>query len=140
MNPAFEYGLVRSQCRVQALRIGHRTPRRLAAAEGLRNCAEKLTNHLEICRPRSLSGRPQGPGQVETAARRSAEQDDPHNLTRCRATACRATTPFEPAGYLGKAGNTGSFSTSRASCWMMSVAFRFAAIFLMRSIEATVWA
>ena len=27
---------------------------------------------------------------------------------------------------------------SRASCWMMTVAFRFAAIFLMRSIDATV--
>ena len=44
------------------------------------------------------------------------------------------------SNYFANAGNTGNFSMSRASCWMMTVAFRFAAIFLMRSIEATVWA
>ena len=42
--------------------------------------------------------------------------------------------------YFANAGNTGNLSTSRASCWMMTVAFRFAAIFFRRSIEATVWA
>jgi hypothetical protein len=44
------------------------------------------------------------------------------------------------SNYFAKAGNTGNFSMSRASCWITTVAFRFDAIFLMRSIEATVCA
>ena len=42
--------------------------------------------------------------------------------------------------YFANAGVGGSFSTSRASCWMMMVAFRLAAIFFKRSSEATVCA
>ena len=43
-------------------------------------------------------------------------------------------------GYFADAGKTGNLSTSRASCWMMTVALEFAAIFLTRSSEASVWA
>jgi hypothetical protein len=39
--------------------------------------------------------------------------------------------------YFAAAGNAGSLPTSRASCWMMTVAFRFVAIFLKRSIQAS---
>ena len=42
--------------------------------------------------------------------------------------------------YFADAGNAGNFPTSRASRWMMTCAFRFDAICLMRSIDATVWA
>ena len=41
-------------------------------------------------------------------------------------------------GYFAAAGNAGSLPTSRGSCWMMTVALRFAAIFLKRSTEASV--
>src|SRR5262249_46980560 len=44
---------------------------------------------------------------------------------------------FLAGGYFAEPGNAGSFATSRASCWMMTVALRFAAIFLKRSIEAS---
>src|SRR5262249_60657408 len=47
---------------------------------------------------------------------------------------------FISSGYFADAGNAGNLSTSRASCWMMTVALRFAAIFLRRSSDATVWA
>ena len=40
--------------------------------------------------------------------------------------------------YFADAGNAGNFSMSRASCWMMTLALRLSAIFLMRSIDATV--
>jgi hypothetical protein len=40
--------------------------------------------------------------------------------------------------YFADAGKTGSLPTSRASCWMMTVALRLAAIFLKRSSEASV--
>lgn len=58
----------------------------------------------------------------------------------------RVIVPFEVAEEvraggqtgLGVAGNTDSLPTSRASCWMMTVALRLAAIFLKRSIAATV--
>lgn len=43
-------------------------------------------------------------------------------------------------GYFAASGKAGNFPTSRASCWMMSVAFRFAASCLMRSMEANVCA
>jgi hypothetical protein len=36
--------------------------------------------------------------------------------------------------YFAAAGNAGSLSMSRASCWMMTVALALAAIFFMRSI------
>src|SRR5258708_2321881 len=42
--------------------------------------------------------------------------------------------------YFAAAGNAGSLATSRASCWITTVALRFAAIVLMRSSDATVWA
>jgi hypothetical protein len=42
--------------------------------------------------------------------------------------------------YFAAVGNAGSLSRSRASCWMMTVALEFAAIFLTRSREASVWA
>ena len=45
-----------------------------------------------------------------------------------------------PGNYFANAGNAGNFPTSRASRWMMTCAFRFDAICLMRSIDATVWA
>ena len=41
------------------------------------------------------------------------------------------------SNYFADAGNTGNFSRSRASCWMMTLAFRFDAMLLMRSIDAT---
>jgi hypothetical protein len=41
-------------------------------------------------------------------------------------------------GYFAAAGNAGSLSMSRASCWMITLAFIFAAIFLIRSIDAKV--
>ena len=40
--------------------------------------------------------------------------------------------------YFAATGNAGSLPMSRGSCWMMTVAFRLAAIFLMRSSEAIV--
>jgi len=40
--------------------------------------------------------------------------------------------------YFAAAGNAGSLPMSRMSCWMMTVALRFATICFMRSIEATV--
>ena len=51
---------------------------------------------------------------------------------------CRA--PAAARAYFAAAGYAGSFSMSRASCWMMTFAFRFSEIFLIRSIDATVWA
>ena len=50
---------------------------------------------------------------------------------------------FEPSvlgAYFAAAGNAGSFSTSRASCWMITVALVFAPIFLRRSSDAIVCA
>ena len=41
---------------------------------------------------------------------------------------------FEPHAYFTADGNAGSFSTSRASCWMITVALEFAAIFLSREV------
>jgi hypothetical protein len=52
---------------------------------------------------------------------------------------CRPTGVLLSA-YFADAGNTGSLPTSRASCWMMTVALRLAAIFLKRSSEPSVWA
>src|SRR2546429_9853364 len=40
--------------------------------------------------------------------------------------------------YFAAAGNAGNLPMSRRSCWMMTTAFRFAAIFLKRSSEAMV--
>ena len=40
--------------------------------------------------------------------------------------------------YFAAAGKAGSLSMSRGSCWMMTVAFRFFAICLKRSNEASV--
>src|SRR4030095_12186455 len=42
------------------------------------------------------------------------------------------------APYFAAAGNAGSLPMSRMSCWMTTVAFTFATICFMRSIEATV--
>src|SRR5262249_23641995 len=42
--------------------------------------------------------------------------------------------------YFAAVGNAGNLSMSRASCWMITVALRFAASFLMRSIDASVCA
>ena len=42
------------------------------------------------------------------------------------------------ASYLAAAGKAGSLATSRASCWMMTVALVAAAIFFTRSSEASV--
>ena len=50
-----------------------------------------------------------------------------------------ARSPVLPELLRGR-GNAGNFSTSRASCWMMTCALKFVAICLMRSIDATVWA
>ena len=44
----------------------------------------------------------------------------------------------DPDPYFAAAGNAGSLPMSRMSCWMTTVAFRFATICFMRSIEATV--
>jgi len=52
----------------------------------------------------------------------------------------RAGKPVEHRTYFAAAGNAGSFSTSRASCWMITVALVFAAIFLSRSSDAMVCA
>ena len=46
---------------------------------------------------------------------------------------------LKPAPYFAEAGNAGNLSTSRASCWMMTVALEPATIFLTRSSEASVW-
>src|SRR5262245_407596 len=46
-------------------------------------------------------------------------------------------TELAALGYFAAAGNAGSLFTSRASCWMMTVALKFAAIFLKRSIDAS---
>jgi hypothetical protein len=53
---------------------------------------------------------------------------------------CGGSLLLRTCYYFAEAGNAGNLSTSRASCWMMTVALRFAAIFLMRSIDATVCA
>jgi hypothetical protein len=50
---------------------------------------------------------------------------------------CHPTGAFLSA-YFADAGKTGSLPTSRASCWMTTVALRLAAIFLKRSSEASV--
>ena len=42
--------------------------------------------------------------------------------------------------YFAAAGKAGSLPMSRRSCWMITVALRFAAIFFIRSIDATVCA
>jgi hypothetical protein len=52
----------------------------------------------------------------------------------------RAGKPVDRRAYFAAAGNTGNFSTSRASCWMITVALVFAAIFLRRSSDAMVCA
>src|SRR5262249_56499841 len=52
----------------------------------------------------------------------------------------RRVCSFTIGNYFADAGNAANLSTSRASCWMMTVALRFAAIFLRRSSDATVWA
>src|SRR5215467_1593979 len=52
----------------------------------------------------------------------------------------RRVCSFTIGNYFADAGNAGNLSMSRASCWMMTVALRFAAIFLRRSSDATVWA
>lgn len=46
-------------------------------------------------------------------------------------------TTKPPRGYFAAAGNTGNLATSRWSCWMITVAFRFFAICLKRSIDAS---
>ena len=52
----------------------------------------------------------------------------------------RSSSPSVHRAYFAAAGNAGSFSTSRASCWMITVALEFAAIFLRRSSDAIVCA
>ena len=42
--------------------------------------------------------------------------------------------------YFAAAGKAGSLPMSRRSCWMITVAWRFAAIFFIRSSDATVCA
>ena len=44
----------------------------------------------------------------------------------------------DPALYFAEAGNAGNLSTSRASCWMTTVALEPATIFLTRSSDASV--
>ena len=52
--------------------------------------------------------------------------------------ALRTLPPRPPKCYFAAAGNAGSLPMSRMSCWMTTVALRFATICFMRSIEATV--
>src|SRR5580658_2574618 len=75
-------------------------------------------------------------GEIESCRSHAPTQAKPVAIVNGEPMERLATISY----YFAKAGNTGNFSTSRASCWMMTVAFRFDAIFLMRSIEATVWA
>jgi len=51
---------------------------------------------------------------------------------------CLFSTFGAARGYFAAAGKAGSLPRSRGSCWMMTVALRFAAIFLKRSTEASV--
>src|SRR3984893_15355928 len=51
---------------------------------------------------------------------------------------CLFSTLGVARDYFAPAGNAGNLPTSRGSCWMMTVALRFAAIFLKRSTEASV--
>jgi hypothetical protein len=62
--------------------------------------------------------------------------------TNISSASLASTRPNNPlaANYFANAVDTGNFSTSRASCWMMTVAFKFVAIFFRRSIDATVCA
>ncbi len=61
-----------------------------------------------------------------------------HNAKNCGPNSLGSALRALSHTYLANTGNTGNFSTSRASCWMMTVALRFAAIFFNRSIDATV--
>ena len=51
---------------------------------------------------------------------------------------CLFSTLSGARGYFAATGNAGNLPMSRGSCWMMTVALRFAAIFLKRSTEASV--
>jgi hypothetical protein len=87
---------------------------------------------------------------MEAAGLLSAQTDIRNSFTSSVTTSSAggmsrpiALAVFEPSvllAYFAAAGNVGSFSTSRASCWMITVALEFAAIFLRRSSDAIVCA
>jgi hypothetical protein len=79
-------------------------------------------------------------GPADAAGRGSLEHRHAINSGAGRPKAQTRTTIVPCGGQFADAGNAGNLSTSRASCWMMTFAFRFDAIFLMRSIDATVCA
>ena len=60
----------------------------------------------------------------------------------CENDEAASLQPLVPVNgdYFAAAGKAGSLPMSRRSCWMITVALRFAAIFFIRSIDATVCA
>jgi hypothetical protein len=86
------------------------------------NCRYGIANMPATSGKEARSGRKNRPIMIANAPR-SVTNRSPRGCPDCR-------------DYFAAAGNAGSLPTSRASCWMITVAFRFAAIFLKRSIDA----
>ena len=102
---------------------------------------------------------PSDPAQRAKARSVAAVRRDPRERAACLTTlaecplladCCRMARPagVDPGqplvpgngDYFAAAGKAGSLPMSRRSCWMITVALRFAAIFFIRSIDATVCA
>ena len=100
----------------------------------------------------SMSTRASAPICTSCLKHSPASTAAPHSkpASRCCSMASqrpgRRAARKEPVGsslgvardYFAAAGNAGSLPMSRRSCWMMTVALRFPAIFFTRSSEATV--
>jgi hypothetical protein len=103
----------------------------------------RLNRHRQfgyLQRPRSGVARP-GPSPYSLHCLNRISTNSLQGLVAVRSEIGPCLRLEESLGnYFADAGNAGNLSMSRASCWMMTVALRFAAIFLRRSSDATVWA